>query len=162
MRAGINRFVDRETARSVDERAKRWKRDPSSTEAYEKSIAPNRQRLRKMIGAVDDRLAVKELEFVGGTSVPANFKAELVRQEYIGPRQALHLARFKPPHELAATLESTGVAPDGSAVGYNPRRTLRLWVELTRQMRRRRTQLVLGFLVVLPFVLWAAVEFGTD
>jgi ABC-2 type transport system permease protein len=39
---------------------------------------------------------------------------------------------------------------------------LRLPVELARQLRRRRSQLVFGFLVVLPFILWAAFEFGSS
>ena len=34
---------------------------------------------------------------------------------------------------------------------YKARRTLRLGVELSRQLRRRRTQLVLGFLVLEGF-----------
>src|SRR5690242_7931560 len=63
LRAGINKFVDRETAKSVTERAKLWHRDFSSPEAYEKSIAPNREHLRKMIGAVDPRLPVTQMEF---------------------------------------------------------------------------------------------------
>ncbi len=52
------------------------------------------------------------------------------------------------------------VAPDGSVVGYKARRTLRLRVELARQLRRRRVQFLYGFLVLLPFILWAAFEFG--
>jgi len=62
----------------------------------------------------------------------------------------------------AAEHEDTGVQPDGSVVGYRASRTLRLRVELTRQIHRRRVQLVLGFLVLLPFILWAAFEFGSD
>ncbi|GAB3449856.1 ABC transporter permease [Actinophytocola sediminis] len=62
----------------------------------------------------------------------------------------------------AAAHEKIEVAPDGSVVGYKARRTLRLRVELARQLRRRRVQLVLGFLVLLPWILWAAFEFGTD
>ena len=62
----------------------------------------------------------------------------------------------------AAAQETVEVAPDGSVVGYRARRTLRLRVELVRQLRRRRVQLVLGFLLVLPWILWAAFEFGTD
>ena len=61
----------------------------------------------------------------------------------------------------AAAHETVEVAPDGSVVGYKARRTLRLRVELARQLRRRRVQLVLGFLVLLPWILWAAFEFGT-
>jgi dienelactone hydrolase len=71
LRAGIGRFLARETERSIAERAKLWKRDVSSREAYEKSVAPNRERLRKMIGAVDPRVPVTQLEFVSGTSTAA-------------------------------------------------------------------------------------------
>jgi ABC-2 type transport system permease protein len=64
--------------------------------------------------------------------------------------------------EEVASHEHLDVAPDGSVVGYKARRTLTLGVELSRQLRRRRTQLVLGFLVLLPFILSAAFEFGTS
>lgn len=62
----------------------------------------------------------------------------------------------------AAEHETVAVAANGSVVGYRARRTLRLGVELRRQLRRRRTQLVFGFLVILPFILWAAFEFGSS
>jgi len=52
--------------------------------------------------------------------------------------------------------------PSGAAAGYRPGRTLRLGVELVRQLRRRRTQLALGFLVLLPFILLLAFELGSD
>ncbi|MBI5773277.1 MAG: hypothetical protein HZA89_05985 [Verrucomicrobia bacterium] len=71
MVAGIDKFLDRELEASVATRAQFWKRDFTSAEAYEKSVAPNRERLRKIIGAVDARLPVKELEFVGGTGTPS-------------------------------------------------------------------------------------------
>lgn len=62
----------------------------------------------------------------------------------------------------AAAHEEQGVQADGSVAGYRAGRTLRLRVELVRQLRRRRVQLMLGFLVLLPWILWAAFEFGTD
>jgi ABC-2 type transport system permease protein len=64
--------------------------------------------------------------------------------------------------EEAASHETIEVAPDGSVVGYRAGRTLRIRIELIRQLRRRRTQLMLGFLVLLPWILWAAFEFGTS
>ncbi|MFL6142679.1 MAG: ABC transporter permease [Labedaea sp.] len=64
--------------------------------------------------------------------------------------------------EEAVSHETHGVGADGSVTGYRSGRTLRLRVELARQLRRRRTQLVFGFLVLLPFILWAAFEFGTS
>ena len=53
---GINRFCLRELAASPARREKMWSRDFSSVEAYQKSIAPNRERFREYIGAVDKRL----------------------------------------------------------------------------------------------------------
>jgi len=60
----------------------------------------------------------------------------------------------------AVASEVTAVAPDGSTVGYRARKTLPLRVELIRQLRRRRTQLVLAFLVLLPFILVVSFELG--
>lgn len=63
---------------------------------------------------------------------------------------------------------STAAAPvaaqaaDGSARGYRAWRTLPYWVEVRRQATRRRTQIALGFLVVLPFLLVAAFKLGDD
>jgi dienelactone hydrolase len=54
---GIHRFLIAETERKVAERAGFWNRDYSSPENYEQSIAPNRKRLRHMIGAVDERVS---------------------------------------------------------------------------------------------------------
>ncbi len=71
MVAGIDRFLDGQTELAAAERAQFWKRDLGSTEAHEKSIAPNRERLRTIIGAVDPRLPVRALEFVGDTATPA-------------------------------------------------------------------------------------------
>jgi len=59
-----------------------------------------------------------------------------------------------------ATAEPAEVGPDGAVAGYRADRTLRLGVELRRQLRRRRTQLVLGFVAVLPFLLVIAFQIG--
>ena len=53
---GLDRFCLRELAASPARREKMWKRDFSSADAYQKSIAPNRERFREYIGAVDERL----------------------------------------------------------------------------------------------------------
>ena len=46
----LHTFADRETAASIERRARHWNRNFSSREAYEKSIAPNRLRLSKYLG----------------------------------------------------------------------------------------------------------------
>jgi ABC-2 type transport system permease protein len=55
----------------------------------------------------------------------------------------------------------TRTEQSGAAGGYRASRTLRVPVELRRQARRRRTQVALGFLVVLPLLLLAAFTAGS-
>ncbi|MDR7300383.1 ABC transporter permease [Haloactinomyces albus] len=50
--------------------------------------------------------------------------------------------------------------PDGSVSGYHSHRTLPVRAELRRQLTRRRTRLMLGFLAVLPAFLLLAFELG--
>ncbi|HEY3010655.1 MAG TPA: ABC transporter permease subunit [Micromonosporaceae bacterium] len=48
----------------------------------------------------------------------------------------------------------------GAALGYRPRSTLSVWTEWRRQASRRRTQLALGFMVLLPLIVLLAFQFG--
>jgi ABC-2 type transport system permease protein len=59
-------------------------------------------------------------------------------------------------------LRAGGVTADGAAAGYRPTRTFTVRTELRRQMGRRRTQLALGFMVVLPLIILIAFQFGND
>jgi putative membrane-bound dehydrogenase-like protein len=55
MIAGIDRFLLKEIDASVDRRAAYWKRDLRSKDQYESSVAPNRERLKRILGVVDER-----------------------------------------------------------------------------------------------------------
>jgi dienelactone hydrolase len=85
MVAGIDKFFTRETDQSPAERQKLWHRDFSSPQAYDASVQTNRARLRKIIGAIDERLPVTALDFVSSTASPAQvaktdtFTAKAVR-----------------------------------------------------------------------------------
>ncbi len=68
--AAAHAFIERKIDESVDRRARHWNRDPSSAEAYERSIEPNRGRLMKIIGVVDERLPVV-MERFGDDENPA-------------------------------------------------------------------------------------------
>ncbi len=71
MVAGIDRFLDRQTELSLARRSTYWKRDFSSAVAYERSLAPNRARLRKILGVVDERLPCKDMEILSSVGKPA-------------------------------------------------------------------------------------------
>jgi ABC-2 type transport system permease protein len=59
-------------------------------------------------------------------------------------------------------LDPNAPAPlaNGAVPTYSVGRTLPLRTELRRQLLRRRTQLALGFLAILPIILWAAFSIG--
>jgi dienelactone hydrolase len=50
------RLLDQKTVASVAGRPAFWQRDLSSPEAYARSVAPNRQRLKRILGVVDARV----------------------------------------------------------------------------------------------------------
>jgi dienelactone hydrolase len=74
---GLHRFLDRQTAASVERRARHWSRDFSSPESYARSVEPNRRRLERIIGAVDPRASPVVMHLVGSTDAPSELaKAE--------------------------------------------------------------------------------------
>ncbi len=71
MVAGVDRFLMRELQESVKSRQTLWNRDFSSAEAYGKSISANRERFRRIIGAVDARVSSPVLEFIQTSEHPS-------------------------------------------------------------------------------------------
>ncbi len=63
---------------------------------------------------------------------------------------------------LDAAGEPLGHGDDGAVLGYRASATLPWRVEVRRQLRRRRTQITVGLLIVLPFLLVAAFLLGDD
>lgn len=61
-----------------------------------------------------------------------------------------------------ASLPAAQADPAGPAAGYRPTATLPVRVELARQLRRKRTQFTLGFMVLLPAILATAFALGSD
>jgi dienelactone hydrolase len=68
---GINEYLARETSVAARERERFWHQDFSTLEAYERSIEGNRRDLRRLIGAVDETITTKDLEFVATTKTPS-------------------------------------------------------------------------------------------
>jgi ABC-2 type transport system permease protein len=64
--------------------------------------------------------------------------------------------------ERTAEDRTPAISARGGAEGYRPSATLSIWAEWKRQASRRRTQLALGFMVLLPLIVLIAFEFGSD
>lgn len=73
MMDGLHTFIERKIAGSRELRPRLWQRDLSAGGDYSKSVEPNRQRLRKMLGALDARIAAEDpvLERFGTDESPA-------------------------------------------------------------------------------------------
>jgi dienelactone hydrolase len=71
MVAGIDKYLMRELEASVEKRKAYWKPDYSSPEAYSRSVEPNREHLRRILGVVDRRVPFRDLEYIATTSQPA-------------------------------------------------------------------------------------------
>ncbi len=71
MVAGIHRYLLRETSAAPARRERHWAMDFASREAYAASVAPNRERFRKMIGAVDPRPERVDMQLVSTTDEPS-------------------------------------------------------------------------------------------
>ena len=72
---GIKRYLLRETDASVEKRSRLWNRNYGSLESYDQSVAANRERFAKIIGAVDARVAEVELHLDATLSTPALISA---------------------------------------------------------------------------------------
>lgn len=73
MVAGVDRYLLDALEQSVDKRQSHWHRDTTSTAAtYSMSVAPNRKRLRAILGVRDERDPIQDLELVATTKAPAH------------------------------------------------------------------------------------------
>ena len=77
---GIHRFLLAETQRQAADREQLWNRDYTSPQRYAQSVSPNRERFRRIIGAVDPR---------------ADFSGPEVLTEFPGQSEIAHGAGYK-------------------------------------------------------------------
>ena len=68
----LDGYVTDAVASSIEKRGTFWHRDYSSHNAYAESIEPNRERLKKQIGCIDERLPIEVLSYVASTKDTAH------------------------------------------------------------------------------------------
>ncbi len=140
MMDGLHRFVERKIEHAVANRQQFWKRDTSSPEAYEKSIAPNRERLKKLIGLVDQR-------------VPGQMEVVSVLNEGDGQVGTVQSQRARKNKDAAVTVFRVrwpvmdGVTAEGLLLRPGDGK----WVEIKgTQFLRRYEAPVVGAVVAIP------------
>jgi dienelactone hydrolase len=127
MLAGIDRYLDRALAASAKQRSTSWKSAPSEPEAYEHWLELRRQRLRRIIGAVDPRRPEPALEYVSTAERRAlvghgnNFEIYAVRWPVLDEVDAegLMLDPKAAPAAFVVALPDADVTPE-QLVGLMP------------------------------------------
>ena len=71
----LDGYVTDAVASSVEKRETLWHRDYSTHEVYAESVEPNRERFRKQIGSIDERLPIEELHYVATTRTDTQIAA---------------------------------------------------------------------------------------
>ncbi|MCC6696567.1 MAG: hypothetical protein IT365_13130 [Candidatus Hydrogenedentes bacterium] len=104
MVAGIDAYLTRALADSVEARASRWHRDLASPEAYAASVEPNRQRLARILGAHEPR-ETGAMELCATTQRPALLAETEVYRVY-----AVRLRVLRDIHLEGLLLEPRGTA----------------------------------------------------
>ena len=137
---GIDRFCLKEIDRARDERESQWKRDASSPEAYEASLAPYREKFRTRIGVVDKRLpAEKFFENIGWHESPSDpsqstYSVNAVRWNVLPGMTAegIVLAPIdKSPKAVVIAIPDARWSPEefcGAASGGNARSLMPQWL----------------------------------
>ena len=72
----LDGYVTNAVADSLEKRGMLWHRDYSSHEAYAESVEPNRERLKKQIGCLDERLPIEVLNYVATTKDATQIAAD--------------------------------------------------------------------------------------
>ena len=117
---GIHRFLDKATQASASGRDRFWSRDFSSEAAYEQSVAENRARLKTVLGVVDPRLPVDNLELVATTEQPSiiavseGYKVHTVRWEALPGvfGEGLLLQPDSPPRARVVAIPDAAWSPE--------------------------------------------------
>ena len=134
---GIHQFLLLKTQTQAVRRTQLWSRDYRSREQYERSVASNREHLRHIIGAVDERTKPALLELAGpfrvGSAQSGDYGIYSVRWSVLPPATAdsvgleaegLLLDPAKPPVARVVALPDADWTPEmlvGLTLGVSPR-----------------------------------------
>ncbi len=122
---GIHQFLLLKTQTQAVRRTQLWSRDYRSREQYERSVASNREQLRRIIGAVDERTKPALLELAGpipvGLAQSGDYRIHAARWSVLPPATAdsvglegegLLLNPTKPPVARVVVLPDADWTPE--------------------------------------------------
>jgi dienelactone hydrolase len=162
MHEAADREMDRRMAAAQGQRAQYWHRDLSgSLVGYEKSVAENRERLKVIIGVVDERPPVR-MERFGGELDPAELKGGLgdpLNPALVAETDTHHVFQVRWTVLEGVTGEGLLLEPKQPTRGYiialpdadqTPEQIAGLARGVDQELRFARNLASLGFTVIVP------------
>jgi dienelactone hydrolase len=110
----IDTYLMKRLEASPTARARRWNYDFASVAAYERSVEPNRERFRRIIGAVDERVPFTRLTILNQFPTPATAR----RESQPADTRALRIESVRWPVLPGVEAEGLLLAPAGAHVAH--------------------------------------------
>jgi dienelactone hydrolase len=156
---GIDRYLTKATEQAAKDRAKYWKPDFTSVEAFDKSVAANRLRLRKMIGVVDVRVPV-EMEQVAAISQPSSLVAETKHYSVYAVRWPVLQGIHGEGLLLVPTTKNTSNAIAIPDADWTPEQLVGLAPGVPKESQYARQLAENGAIVIVPTLLSRSDEYS--
>ena len=150
----LDGYVTDAVASSIEKRGTSWNRDYSSHNAYAESIEPNRERLRKQIGCIDERLPIEALNYVASTKDTAhivedeNYTVSRVRWQVFDEVEGEGLL-LEPTHNVPIIAQIVAM-PDAD---WTPEMIAGVTDELSTDAQFARRLAKVGCRVVVPLLI---------
>jgi len=156
---GIKSYILKETAAEPGNRERFWKRNLTSAESYEVSIAANREHLREIIGAVDPRAAFESPDLLMTNAMQPELGRGRGYRAY-----AIRWPVFAAPTADSSAMEAEGLLlePEGRTVGrvvaipdadWTPEMLAGLTGGVPREAQFARVLAESGIQVVIPLLM---------
>ncbi len=150
----LDGYVTDAVASSIEKRETLWDRDYSSHNAYAESVEPNRERFRKQIGCIDERLPIEELHYVATTKDTAqivedeHYTVSRVRWQVFDEVEGEGLL-LEPKHNVPITAQIVAL-PDAD---WTPETIAGVTDELPQNTQFARRLAKAGCRVVVPLLI---------
>ena len=150
----LDGYVTDASARSPEQRETLWSRDYSSHSTYVQSVEPNRERFRKQIGCLDERLSIEDLNYVATTRTPSlvtegeNYTVSRVRWQVFDEVEGEGLL-LEPMHNVPITAQVVAL-PDAD---WTPEMIAGVTDDLPASVQFARRLAAAGCRVIVPLLI---------
>ena len=157
---GIHRYLDKQTVITAKNRGQFWKPDFTSVAAFDQSVQPNRERFRKMIGVIDQRVFPVVM-----TKIATVEQGSTVAETKLYKVFAVRWSVLPGVHGEGLLLEPTGQAETACAIAipdadWTPEQLVGVAPGVPKEAQYARRLAEDGYRVIVPTLISRAADFS--